>query len=238
MFSRLLSIAMLMGLLAGCGLMGSEPPPMPAYPVPPVAPEPPPAPDPTLVNLTVVASKNINPNSSGRPSPIILNVYQLGNYQKFLSVGFFDLYESEGQVLGKDMLSSEELMLDPGDSLVNLIAAEDDARYVGVTGTFIDINDASWRGVVDISPNKTNDVIVRIEGRHLYVERPKGSELPNYGYKEMKSKGDAAPDEAQKAPEYGYGDLKKDIKAGAEAAKETSAIIDVYEKMKHSIVGE
>ena len=144
------------------------------------------APDPTTVRFTIIATSSINPNSRGRPSPILLDIYQLSGYQKLLDASFFDLRESQGQVIGGDLLKRETLSLNPGDSLVHQVTVESNAQYVGVTGGFIEINRASWRGVVDLEQNRMNDIVIRVDGRNLFVERPKGSQLPSYGYSDAR----------------------------------------------------
>ena len=51
--------------------------------------KPPPPPEPTWVLIEFEAAGNINPNSAGRASPLVIRVYQLRSYSAFEKADFF-----------------------------------------------------------------------------------------------------------------------------------------------------
>ncbi len=120
--------------------------------------EPPPPPPPAIVNLTVSAADNINPNASGRASPIVVRVYYLVSPTVFSEADFFALFEQDKAVLGADLAASDEFVLGPGGSKALSREVRDDVRFVGLLASFRNIDNAVWRGVAPVPPNKTTAV--------------------------------------------------------------------------------
>ena len=88
-------------LVSACGLFKKD--------------KPPPPPEPTCVALQFEAAGNINPNSEGRSFPLFLRIYQLKSYSKFEDADFFSLYEKDDEVLGKELVNKEEILLKPNE---------------------------------------------------------------------------------------------------------------------------
>src|ERR1700722_19605624 len=74
----------------------------------------PPQPAPTHAGLIVRAG--VNPDASGRASPVVVRFYQLRNDGEFNSADFFGVYEKEKEALGASLVSREENVLAPGES--------------------------------------------------------------------------------------------------------------------------
>src|SRR3954470_6117205 len=75
-------------------------------PPPPQAPAPPP---PGVVELTVTAAEDLNPDASGRASPAVLRVYQLADAAKFQAADYFQLADNDAAILGADSIARVEL---------------------------------------------------------------------------------------------------------------------------------
>lgn len=120
--------------------------------------EPSPPPPRAIVNLTVSAAENINPNASGRASPIVVRVYYLVSRTVFSEADFFALFEQEKAALGADLAASDEFVLAPGGSMALSREVRDDVRFVGLLAAFRDTDNAVWRGVAPVPPNKTTAV--------------------------------------------------------------------------------
>ena len=78
--------------------------------------KPPPPPKPTLVKGTLKASAGLNPSVTGRASPLQVRVYELKAPAAFNSADFMSLYQGDQAALGADMLSREEMTLQPNES--------------------------------------------------------------------------------------------------------------------------
>jgi type VI secretion system protein VasD len=95
----------------------------------------------------LVASSDANPDSAGRPSPVVLRVFQLRNDGEFAGADFFALYDKEKEVLGASLISREEYVLAPGEARKLDLPVSADARFIGVIVAFRDIRAARWRAL-------------------------------------------------------------------------------------------
>ena len=93
-----------------------------------------------IVNLN--AAENINPDNNGRPSPIVVLIYELSALREFDSQDFFDLYDDAGNTLSNTMLKTHELEVTPNSSLVNQIILQENTKHLGIILAFRDINKA------------------------------------------------------------------------------------------------
>lgn len=117
----------------------------------------PPKPDPARARL--VASAQVNPDASGRASPIVVRLFQLRDEDAFASAEFFDLYEKEKQILGESLVSRQEYVLAPGETRELEIPLDAQARYLGVLAAFRDIRAAQWRAVTRAPEKKLTDLL-------------------------------------------------------------------------------
>jgi type VI secretion system protein VasD len=93
------------------------------------------------------ASNDTNPDINGRPSPVVLRVFQLRSDSEFGRADFFALSLHEKDVLGASLIAVEEFELRPGEHLETRIPLSRDARYIGAIAEFRDINGAQWRAL-------------------------------------------------------------------------------------------
>lgn len=103
--------------------------------------------------MTLKAEAQINPDATGRPSPVVVRVYQLKTEDKFAAADFFALFDDDQKTLGADLLGREEAELTPGESREMQFAVSRDAKFVGVMAAFRDIRNSRWR-VVQAAPKK------------------------------------------------------------------------------------
>jgi len=138
--------------LAGCG--GGE-----------AEKEPPPPP--TLVNVSILATVDINPDGLDRPSPVVFRVFELKDVANFESADFFALYEKASDTLGGDLVRKQEFILVPGEVKTLHFKAEDETRFLAVFAAFRNLEAARWRAHAEIPRTMTTDVNVRVEGTRL-----------------------------------------------------------------------
>jgi type VI secretion system protein VasD len=130
------------------------------------------APKPTVdkVVVTVVASGDINPDSAGRPSPLVLRIYQLKSEAKFGDADFFDLFDKDDQVLAADLISREEVTLDPGETRELRLEVSDEAKAVAVLAAYRDLRNSQWR-VVKPAPKKGLKNLLRKDAIRVEAQR-------------------------------------------------------------------
>ena len=146
-FCSLVLIVPLAPILA-FGTCGKTPPPATLPPITIAAP----AETKTKSAMTLAAAADTNPDSSGRPSPVVVRVYQLRTDAGFKGAEFFALYDDDQKVLGQELISRDEFVLAPSERRTIDVSVSRDARFVGALAAFRDIRNSEWRGLVPASP--------------------------------------------------------------------------------------
>lgn len=111
-------------------------------------------PKPVQTQATLIASADVNPDSQGRPSPVVVRIYQLRGDAQFNDAAFFALFDNEKSTLGEDLIMRDERTLFPGQSAPLSLALAPDARFLGVVAAYRDIRSSRWRAVVGV-PEKS-----------------------------------------------------------------------------------
>ena len=146
-------------LLTGCGLFGPKP-------AAPAAPPPPPPPPPKLV-LSIVAAAHLNPDANGRPSPVVVRLYELKSASQFGSADFLLLFDQDRSALASDIVTREEFVMRPGESKSISKPLAPETKAIGVMAGFRDVERARWRAAAMLTPAKDNVVTVVIDGIEL-----------------------------------------------------------------------
>ena len=123
----------------------------------------PPPPPPTRVQVTVEASPDANPDNAGRPSPVVVRVYELAASSSFQDGDFFQLFEQPEATLGADLRGTSDIVVAPGGRETLSRELSPDTRYLGILANFRDIDQALWRDSVIVPANQTTPVVVRVE---------------------------------------------------------------------------
>jgi type VI secretion system protein VasD len=128
----------------------------------------PPKPEPA--RLRIVAGADANPDSSGRPSPVVVRVFQLRADGEFAAADFFALYDKEKETLGQSLIARQEYVLVPGETRQLELSLDPQARYVGAVAAFRDIRSARWR-VLTRAPEKKLTDLFKKDGVTISVEK-------------------------------------------------------------------
>lgn len=119
-------------------------------------------PPPTVVQITVSAAPDVNPDPTGRPSPIVVRIYQLAAPSSFDTADYFKLFEQETATLGADLAGREELRLAPGQAQSLTREMRPTARFLGVAASYRDLQNASWHASIAVPPNVTTPVTASV----------------------------------------------------------------------------
>jgi type VI secretion system protein VasD len=95
--------------------------------------------------ITIAAAADLNPNAEGRPSPVVVRIYQLKADGMFSTVDYEPLFEDEQKALGADLISREEYTLTPSERRTIEVPVDVDTRFVGAAAAYRDIRNAEWR---------------------------------------------------------------------------------------------
>src|SRR4051812_24070584 len=135
------------GVMAGCA---STPPPVPPPPPPPKA------------VLVVATRPDVNPDESGRPSPVVMRVYQLKSDSAFVNSTFGALFDEERKTLGADLIAADEYQLIPGERRSVELAPPAGLRYVGAVAAFHDVRNSNWRAVLPVPAGGWGDTRIEV----------------------------------------------------------------------------
>ena len=116
--------------------------------------------------MTISAAEDTNPDSTGRPSPVVVRVYQLKTDAAFTAAEFFPLFDDEQKVLGAELISRDEFVLAPAEKRTIDVALSGETRYVGAIAAFRDIRNAQWRMLV---PTPKKGLTVAVEKARIVV---------------------------------------------------------------------
>jgi type VI secretion system protein VasD len=101
--------------------------------------------------MTIAASADTNPDSTGRPSPVVVRVYQLRTDAAFKGADFFALFDDDQKALGQELISRDEFVLAPAEQRKMDVTVSGETRFVGAIAAFRDIRNAQWRVLVPAS---------------------------------------------------------------------------------------
>jgi type VI secretion system protein VasD len=149
---------LLLGLVVGplVSACGSKPPP------------------PTIVQLTVKAAPNINPDAENRASPVVLRAYQLVATDGFDKADFFQLYDKDAATLGAGLADRQEIALAPGETKTVTLEFKPNAKFLGIIAAFRSIDRATWRADAPVPPNQTTSLTATVDA--LTVKLAPGSQ--------------------------------------------------------------
>jgi type VI secretion system protein VasD len=136
---------------------------------------PPPPPPPTVVRITVSALDQANPDQRGRPSPVVVRVYELKTTAAFDNADFFTLYAKDQATLGGDLNAKNEFLLKPGDSRSVEATVQPGTTFVAVVAAYRDIERSRWRATVPVPPNQTTVLDVRIDAADVSIAAHRAS---------------------------------------------------------------
>lgn len=168
------------------------------------APKPPP---PTTIRLTVVGAKALNPDPSGRPSPVMLRLYQLGPSDAFANADFFQVMDQDKATLGPTLLDRQELAVQPDGRQTVTIQPKPDVKTLAIAAAFRAYEEAGWRALQPVEPNKANNFVLTAKGSTIKLVKQDGED------------GDAATADGETEGDKPAADKPEDAKPDADKAK-------------------
>jgi type VI secretion system protein VasD len=149
--------------LAGCGSDEPPPPPPPA-PAPPAPPPPP-----TIVSLTLKAAPDVNQGADQTPRPIFVRVFTLASDTEFMASDFFALDADPSAALGPALLRTDTFTLAPGGTDVYQRMLDEKVHFIGVMGSYREIDAADWRAIHPVPPHQATFLIVDLAAAGIKI---------------------------------------------------------------------
>jgi type VI secretion system protein VasD len=102
-------------------------------------------PVPNDVQLEIEASDRVNPDEDGRSLPTRLRLYQLTDLARLQRANFDDIWSRAKETLAETALSSEELVIYPGQVTVHRFKRNAKADYMVGVAIFREPEGEAWR---------------------------------------------------------------------------------------------
>lgn len=122
--------------------------------------------------LEFEVAENINPDINGRPSPVVVKVFELSSRTLFDNQDFFALFDDAESVLGPDLISKTEFDFEPDSQYEHSLSLSPGVRYAGILVAYRDIDTASWREVVAIDPTNYEVFNIHVGELSVFVSNP------------------------------------------------------------------
>lgn len=124
---------------------------------------------PALLRGAIKVDPATNPDLRGRPSPIVVRVYELTSLAAFNSADFFSLVEKEHEVLGSELVGREEYHLKPAETRPYRRQLQASTKFIGVVGAFRDLEHSRWRHAAPVPAKRRPTVTIAVEARTITV---------------------------------------------------------------------
>ena len=108
----------------------------------------------TTINVNIAAADHLNPDHNGRPSPVVVRIYELKSTGIFDSADYFSLFNNDTTLLAADLVHREEYNLQPGEQKTFTRKPSDDAHFLAVMVAYRNSNQAIWKHAKPITPKK------------------------------------------------------------------------------------
>ena len=121
------------------------------------------------VQLNVLVNKQVNPDPSGRASPLVVKIYELDDKLAFETKDFFSVYDASDEGLAKAILEQKEYQLNPGHEIHKGLVTNPKTKFIGIVAAFRDIEIAKWRAVAKVEPGEEHKITFTLQGVTIEV---------------------------------------------------------------------
>ena len=124
---------------------------------------------PPLLRGAITVDSNVNPDRAGRPSPIVVRVYELKSVAAFNGADFFALFDSEQATLSSELVGREEFQLQPAETRQYQRQLQPDTKFIGVVAAFRDLEQARWRQTAPVPKKSKPSITIGLQARAVMV---------------------------------------------------------------------
>lgn len=115
-------------------------------------------PNPTLLDLTLTASADLNPDLTNRPSPMVIKLVELKSHTAFENADYFALSANTKNALGPDYVAEEVMSVRPGEIKKFKLRLHPESRFIGVLAEYRALDKAIWRYVIQPQKEDFSDI--------------------------------------------------------------------------------
>jgi len=122
-----------------------------------------------ILEGSVIASAELNPNRDGRASPVTVAIFHLKSGDAFQSGDFFGLYDPDNGIIANDLIKRIDMQLQPGQVLPIASEFDPETTHIGVLVAFRDIDNAEWRAVLPLPEKSLKDKLNPFSKKKLMI---------------------------------------------------------------------
>ena len=131
--------------------------------------------EPPPISVLLEASDRLNPDDRGNSLSTIVQVLQLKDIRRLEAAESQDVYQRPKEVLEEDLIASDELTLEPGQTLTRQLSRDPKANFIVVLGVFRRPAGQVWRSIQrlpEITPELCDAAKKpgRLPPLHFYLE--------------------------------------------------------------------
>ena len=126
----------------------------------------------TDIEIELLVDADINPDESGKASPLFIRLYELTSNKMMDRADFIEIYERDKDVLGADMIAVHKLKrLKPGESRTEHIVLDKKTNYVALYAEFLEFKEAKFKLIIPVVANNVfrDSVVIRVSGNQLIL---------------------------------------------------------------------
>lgn len=118
----------------------------------------------TSALLKFRVSETVNPDSNGRPSPVVLNLFFLTDNRQFEQEDIISLLQDADDRLGKDMIDKVRLKeFIPGEIREKKLKLSKKVKYIGVLAEYVQYEDAQAKLLLPIEAHTKNRYFLNVD---------------------------------------------------------------------------
>jgi type VI secretion system protein VasD len=121
----------------------------------------PPCDNPPPFSVQLTAGPHLNPDARGRALPTSVTLYQLKSGGRVDPLDFQRLTSSAQEALGDDLLKSQEVVLDPGQTMTFWVPRDGKANHLLVVAFVRQPGGTSWRSGASLPPLESDECAER-----------------------------------------------------------------------------
>jgi type VI secretion system protein VasD len=121
---------------------------------------------PTPLQLTIAVANDANPDETGRPSPVVLGVFDLAQAERFRDADYLALLSAPQKKLRSDLLDQHRLpAIAPGSQRTLALKLDAKANFIGVVAELAQFSDTKARLAIPLKPGRATTLKL-IVGAH------------------------------------------------------------------------
>ena len=144
-YKKLVIILLIVFALNSCSLFHSEP----------------------HADVTLHSARYLNPDINGRPSPVVVMLYQLKNDYAFKQADSTALMANSARVLGADLIDKDTIEIRPNSTQDVTEKLDMAAKFLGIVVAYRNVTTESWHKVIalDTSSNKRAALTINLQSQ-------------------------------------------------------------------------